>query len=357
LPVDVDGGDLPDLECNIPAEITLMGQPDAGAPRIVDDLDAGQVPLVACGTGQAWNLDVQGFAYGFVTQNHFNLRSVSVSGAQKDGLLLLGGGHDDLQTVIVSDCGRSGIHIQKTWGDDTMESVTAERNEIGILVDSAMFSPNSVEIRNNRRAGLKFVWGGAAYLGSSDFVIEDNGTPASPAPGILIEGAGQIHLPGSANSRVINNSGNGVEISGAFSSADVSFEISGNLNGVSFASDAGAQRLNVATRVTGNLGAGVLFLGPLDAGVTGVVAGNGTNVVADPSFQGVLHLDALKLDAAADGGAFVDADSTGHELKPWSYLGTLYIDDGGATVAPFDGSAGAGPFNYKLLSDAGTIFF
>ncbi|MBS2033302.1 MAG: right-handed parallel beta-helix repeat-containing protein [Deltaproteobacteria bacterium] len=361
FPRDEDGGDPANIACNFTGQ-QLEVDPDAGPIVFEDDADAGQVPFVICSVVNLWGLTVDGFAYGMIFKDRGtdNLADLVITHARHDGFVDLGSGHITVANSTFSSCAGSGVHLRKSAADDYFgPSIDIEQNGVGFLDEDSTITLLGAAVSNNVGAGIVAVCShsscSVSLQGTS--IVEANG-----ASGIQLLGASSIaspHALGAGSTvEIRNNVGDGIDVFGAFSSLSTTPKVSGNANGVVVSDDAGAPQLSFA-QIFGNRGAGILLTGPLNGTVKGYSSGNGTNLVADSSFIGQVDVSGLRMDAPNDAGQFADANPQGFELAPWSDGTTEYIDDAGRTTQPFDwvADAGQGPFNYKLLSDAGTLVF
>jgi hypothetical protein len=357
FPRDTSGSDFPVVACNIPNLVTVTGALlDGGiGARILDDQDAGGIPLVSCGDGGASGLELDGFDYGAVLRGGFSINAVHVDGARQDGLLLLAG-IQLKQDLRATHCGRAGAHF--VGKATAVYGFEARSNGIGVRIEGGDGDLVGIVADDNLGAGLEFLGAG---LWTKDNEFNRNGQGGTGAPGVLCAGTGRCFI---ANSEIADNLGDGVDAVGPMSLSVGDVTITGNRTGLWFASDAGHADISYDNFASGdggianNRGVGLRVGGGFPVAFQGNLRGNGLNLLVDPDFTSTVTVRDAKFDAT-DGGAFLDADRHGAELSNFALGGTLFIDDGGRTTRPFDwdADAGQGPFNYKLLSDAGSILF
>ncbi|MBS2027362.1 MAG: DUF1565 domain-containing protein, partial [Deltaproteobacteria bacterium] len=339
-----DAGSYP---CNVPVDVALSGPSPTTKARIFDDLDAGGAPLVLCGGNKVSNVEVDGFDVGiavvgngdgFTTQE---LDDIDITGARNAGLYAqaFASGHD----VTVESCGAGAVVAR------------ASGMQCGLRLSNAVFD-------DNLGCGIVIGPGCDVVLGGE---VKRNGAASDGGlPGVLLKNG--IFDPQAAVD-IEDNVGDGIDAFGPNPELHSAGTISGNRNGIWYAADGGPSLQLMGTAITGNREVGLRLSGPVRSVVWGntteidpqPIAGNRVNVQVDPDFHGTVEFVRTIHFDPNDGGAFPDADASGHERRNWSLNGQLLIDDAGYTTGPFDWDAGAGegPYNYRLLSDAGRIKF
>ncbi|MBS2029021.1 MAG: right-handed parallel beta-helix repeat-containing protein [Deltaproteobacteria bacterium] len=371
---NADGGYPPQATCNVRNGVLVVGQPDAGAaPSIVDDLDAGEIPIVTCGGGQLSNISITGFQFGILSKG-ISMDGVVVQNAGLDGVYLENAG-GTLSNSNITGCGRAGVEaVSSSSAGFACDTLELDQDGVGLLLDGVSVDLTNLTISSSSSAGIAannsrvtlrsgsiLASGGDGIHASGGWLtvyagsISNNGMAADGGAGIDVEGGqADLEIP----VMVANNRGPGVVVRGSFGN-NLFATVTGNRDGVILETDAGIT-VYLAGSIVGNDGIGLAVGGNPSVHVNGVtVAGNSLNLLFEPDFvgrflisiRGALHLDPN------DGGAFPDADDGGHALHPWVLNGVTMIDQNGNAITPFDWSldAGEGPYNYKLLSDAGKV--